>query len=120
MGKWLNKFKRANFQKLFKNRNDVLWGSVPKPGDINEMAKGRELIIDGLKSPVLVERAVGNNANPKMVEINGQHLISFLDFFTQLNEGRRPTEEEKLDWDSIELVQIDVPKQKKIKKEDLN
>ena len=88
-----------------------VFGSVPKPQDPNDIGKGKTFLVtddSGNEVQIVADRIVGNIANPKNFEINGTHVISMLEFYCQL-EGRRPTEEERADWNEIELLHITTP-----------
>lgn len=110
--KWLEKIKDQPRVHEWFAKQRQFFGSVPKPLDPNKLAKGKKLFVDGAEEPVLVKTVTGNLANPKNYEINGTHTVSILDFYTQINESRRPTADEIADWDSLELLQIDVPNPK--------
>jgi hypothetical protein len=111
--RWLRKFKRLpNVRDWFRDEPKA-FAAVPKPDDPNRLAKGKLLFVEGVPEPVLVERVTGNIADPSKFEINGQYLINMLDFYTQVTENRRPTAEEREEWNSIELLQVDPPGDKK-------
>lgn len=112
MGKKLSKLKHRFIDKWFWKQK-LRYGTVPKPDDPNEFAKGKMLFVEGEKDTVRVVNVKGNLADPKKFEINGKYLISILDFYCQLKEKRRPTADELEEWNSIELVQVDVPAPKK-------
>lgn len=111
MRNWLKKFRRPTIREWFGKQKKV-YAAVPKPQDPNKLAKGKLLYVEGLADPVRVERVTGNIANPTKFEVNGSYLISMLDFYTQMIEGRRPTDEEREEWDSIELLEVEAPERK--------
>lgn len=117
MSKWKSKLKKrtAGFERLFKKNPDVAFGAVPKPQSLEELGIGKSIFVNGQTEKVKIETikgciGMGNDAATKNFEINGKYSVSILDFYTQVTEDRRPTEEEQTEWDSIECVQVDVPK----------
>lgn len=110
--RWLRKFRRLpNVRDWFRDEPKA-FAAVPKPADPNALAHGKLLFVAGVPEPVKVERVTGNVNDPTKFEINGAHLISILDFYTQVTENRRPTDDERAEWESIELLQIDPPEPK--------
>lgn len=88
--------------------------SIDAPKDPNELGKGKTFLLkddQGNEVSVVALHIVGNRAKPRMFEINGKYLIEIIEFYCQL-EGRRPTEEEWTDWNSIQVVSVEAPKPK--------
>lgn len=70
---------------------------------------GRMVKIDG--SLVKIDHITGNNSKVHFAEINGQHLISFLDLFAQMN-GEEVSKEDIDAFNDI-ILNMQPPKQKK-------
>lgn len=59
---------------------------------------GREIVVDGVQQPVTIEHVLGNIAHETHFEINGEHLVTMLNFYLQMMENRIPTPQEEVEW----------------------
>lgn len=107
MGRYWNSLTKAVFKK---HRLD---DAISPLAFIGKSVVAHKGAIDGPEERLEIKSILGSKAKElaRYLEINGSHLVHSLSFFTQLMEGRVPTQDELNEFD----LATDVVKIKEIK-----